>query len=556
MHNFHHLVATVVVAFTAISSAAFAQVRLTASVAPTFRALEIGEATTFFATLQNFGSANATNCRVEGDPDRAFGNDLDYQQTDAANQPIGSANAPFDLAAGASQSLVLTLRPVSEGYNSGYVLNYVCDEGVHFGAIGLASPYLSVYPDAESHGDVITILQTISGDGILTINESGRRGVAAGAAVNIGDTQTFMFLPSLNFGMGVVKTIDRGQLICETDAVAQCLQPPSTNFVREVATNEIVTFNIYFDDEGSTNIPFLPDIFRYGLFVLQQTGLSALVGGSSVAVTDNNNSPDPDPFPQSGQWTGFIQRDGERGLDRYRITLNRNGNFVLTSNLSFLEDGNDDDPGIVLFGRLDDEIGRQVRPDGMVGRIIGRNLLDDASLAGLNLVFRETASGRPAALGARRVRGFYLQNTPSSGSLYFRSGEAAGYMVQGLHANPFSISGNVAHSGSSTDRLNGSLSFTQGEATDTCNIVIQLGPDGPSYNPFVELRDCTNNTGLSLNGDYTGFGTAETWTQSASPPQFVCSLLVFVTRYQGADDLLLPLWIHLPRSGTPGCFYD
>lgn len=289
MRFFTGLLLMVLIAFPAMAQ----QVRLAAAVSPNARAVDVGETATFFATIINAGQLDATNCRVEAAAGNTLGTSVGYQRTDAANQPIGTANTPFDISASGSQTLVLSIVPQTGARDSNYELLYVCDQTQLPGIPGVSDVLIST----NNNADIIMILQTLSGDGVVRFAENGRRGVAAGAAVNIGDTSDILdFTPSFpgldNSPIGPSYTHHRGLLICQTDANSICLSPPAESFrITNMPTNAIITFNVYFDDSAEADIPFLPEFLRIYVAAYEADsggfgGPIGIAGATTVAVSE------------------------------------------------------------------------------------------------------------------------------------------------------------------------------------------------------------------------------------------------------------------------------
>jgi len=210
---------------------AFADVQLNAAVVPLNRSVNEGGTVTFFSTVINSGDQVATNCRVEADPENRLGSDMDYQRTDAVNQPVGTVNTPFSIPAGGSQSLVLAIRPqatVSVALTELYVMTWRCDESEVRSRFGLSTPFIRLSATGNPTEDVIMTLVTLSADGVMRMVDNGRRGVAAGSATNIGDPGPVNFWPSYPGYYGSYFSRDahlRSLTICFTDPSGQCLSP-------------------------------------------------------------------------------------------------------------------------------------------------------------------------------------------------------------------------------------------------------------------------------------------------------------------------------------------
>jgi hypothetical protein len=102
----------IIFVFIALSifNAAYAQsVLLNAAVLPNSRAVDIGTTATFFATMSNSGSGAASNCAITLGSTAPAGMTVGYQTTDATNTLTGTADTPVAIAAGASQSFLVSV---------------------------------------------------------------------------------------------------------------------------------------------------------------------------------------------------------------------------------------------------------------------------------------------------------------------------------------------------------------------------------------------------------------------------------------------------------------
>lgn len=130
-----------------------------------------------------------------------------YQLTDAVNAPVGAPNAAFELAAGATQSMILGFEPQSEIDPTDVFIEFNCAEGTAArNTLGLNTVLLSA--QSESSADVI---------GLTTVVD---------LAADVGDTAIFA-VGSANVGAvaDITASVDDGGAdlplelsVCLTDA--------------------------------------------------------------------------------------------------------------------------------------------------------------------------------------------------------------------------------------------------------------------------------------------------------------------------------------------------
>ena len=86
---------------------------LFAATLPSSRSVQVGQAATFFATIINAGTTDASGCVI----DKLSGvkGNLSFQATDpASNAPVGLPNTPVTIAAGGSQTFVVSVMPTAQ----------------------------------------------------------------------------------------------------------------------------------------------------------------------------------------------------------------------------------------------------------------------------------------------------------------------------------------------------------------------------------------------------------------------------------------------------------
>ena len=275
---------TAAMAALCLATPALAQ-SLEASVLPSARAVENNATATIFMTVLNSGSADATNCSVQ---DVARGSTLsDLNWTVVENgTPVGNQNAPFSIPADGRIDLVVASTDSNNTYNTGF--QAVCDGGV-------ASPIRAGVNTAliafdSSPADIIPIIATTSGDGVIRFNAGNGVAAFAIAAVNIGTERDVRITGRR---IGLLETPGIRTRICETDAGGVCLAP-RTGFLDVTlgSTPRLFSFRVEVLDGG---VPFLPDILRYEVQLEDQTDFNrftttaALYRPGELSATGDGN---------------------------------------------------------------------------------------------------------------------------------------------------------------------------------------------------------------------------------------------------------------------------
>jgi len=550
-----------------LTGGASGQARLTASVVPNARVAEIGEAVTVFSTMINSGDVDATACRVEANAENTLGTDMDYQRTNAANLPIGSANVPFIIQAGGSQSLILTIRPQGSAGSEYYYLSYVCDGISYTGPPAVSDVLIRATSPGDAASDVIMTLVTLTGDGVMRPAENGRRAVAAGAAINIGDDQEIEFLmgyPGFSFSLLLdTRHHYRDLLICLTNSQSQCIDPPSETVRQQMNTNDIATFNVYFDDSDQYGIPFWPDILRVTAEAWEPVGFGppSFSGATSVAVTDPGLVV-AENYPSYGRWNGFLGDTagfGRRYIDihympdqRVLITLGPPVSPTTPNEIDY------------LIGRVTQtQQGSTIFLSGELDRLAG-GAFDTTMLDGLQLRLGNTAVGRSPAFGGERIRALPIPtNFPEEAVGLTRATDpgrtSISYELFALNYEPTAASQGFFQT--SFDGLVatffGGQVFYDIQRQQNCVLDGSVAPNLPSngepaphtFSITVEVTGCSEAAN-GREGRYTGTGIA-TYVTGTPPPQGqpiaygACRMFAFLER--DSDGAKWPVGIRATR---------
>jgi len=251
--------------------------QLVTAVLPTSRSTVLGKSVTVFATVINTGGA-VTNCRVEGDGvSQTF---ITYELTNPQTNAVTSGQNPsFNLAAGASQSMVLTIQPevLEQAVTVAPTVLCVADgTGVTSNSIdGINTILFSV--SAQATPDVIALVASPTGDGILHIQGEGANAFAV-AVANVGTAGTI----TASVDTGAV-TLPLSASICQTDSAGQCVGTAASTASLSLPANGTASFAVFIQATGE--LPFFPGGAR--IFVRLSDSTQAVRGATSVAVTNS-----------------------------------------------------------------------------------------------------------------------------------------------------------------------------------------------------------------------------------------------------------------------------
>ena len=190
---------------------------LFAATLPSSRSVQVGQAATFFATIINAGATDATGCVI----DKLSGvkGNLSFQATDpATNVPIGLPNTPVTIAAGGSQTFVVSVMPTAQFTSTEFAVYFGCaNTPTARSRKGLNTVLLSA--SLTPIPDIVALAATSSNDGIVNVAGSTGSGAFAVATVNVGATGTITASADTG-GLALPVNIS----LCQTDpANGQCI---------------------------------------------------------------------------------------------------------------------------------------------------------------------------------------------------------------------------------------------------------------------------------------------------------------------------------------------
>ena len=247
---------------------------LFAATLPSSRSVQVGQAATFFATIINAGTTDASGCVI----DKLSGvkGNLSFQATDpATNVPVGLPNTPVTIAAGGSQTFVVSVMPTAQFTSTEFALYFGCtNTQTARSRKGLNTVLLSA--SLTPIPDIVALAATLTNDGIVNIPGTNATGAFAVATVNVGATGTIT--ASADTG-GL--TLPVNIFLCQTDpATGQCISAIGPTATTQINANATPTFGIFV--QGNGNVPFDPAANR--IFVRFKDGGNVTRGSTSVAV--------------------------------------------------------------------------------------------------------------------------------------------------------------------------------------------------------------------------------------------------------------------------------
>ena len=249
-------------------------IQLVAAVLPSSRSVQVGTPATAFATIINTDSNMATDCRIS--PISSIPATFTHQTTNpATNQVTGAPDAPVDIPAGAAQSFVFALTPTAPMAPTDLSLSFDCANTDPAPVIpGLNTLLFSA--SSSPTPDIMALVATLSGDGIVNIPGTNGTGVFAVATVNVGAGDVFTVSADTG-GASLPVSV----FVCQTDPqTSACLSPPASSVPTTILSNETPTFGIFVAAAG--DISFFPETNR--IFVRFKDSGNVTRGLTSVAV--------------------------------------------------------------------------------------------------------------------------------------------------------------------------------------------------------------------------------------------------------------------------------
>ncbi|MCF6293399.1 MAG: zinc-dependent metalloprotease, partial [Robiginitomaculum sp.] len=254
------------------STAGVPNQRLLTAMLPTSRFVTRGEAVTAFMTVFNPNTIVAEECKIQHHgPDH---DTFSYQVTDpATNAPVGTANTPVDIPAGAFQTFLISLTPSVDIADIVFAPFASC-ANAPMSAVTEGLNTLSLGADLMGGPDLIALSATLNNDGIVEVPD-GNFGVFSVATINIGGAgNTVVSANSLD------PTLPATALVCQTDSAGACMENPSQSVSVFIDANGTPTFGVFVQTAFSTS--FAPG--KRFQFEMRVDG--NLRGATSIALRD------------------------------------------------------------------------------------------------------------------------------------------------------------------------------------------------------------------------------------------------------------------------------
>jgi hypothetical protein len=255
-----------------------------AAILPASRSVQVGNTATVFATMAISGNTGGVTCGI------ALATNIpatfQYQTTNpATNQLTGTPNTPINIGPGGFQTFVISIKPNAAFPPTDVAFTFSCANASPASVLsGLNTLLLSA--STTPTPDIVALVATPSGDGIVNIPGAIETGVFAVATVNVGagglitasaDTGSSS-LTALGFTTGVPRPLIT---ICQTNpATGVCLGSPGPSVTTQINANATPTFAIFV--KGNGVVPFDPGNNR--ITVRFKDGGEVTRGATSVAV--------------------------------------------------------------------------------------------------------------------------------------------------------------------------------------------------------------------------------------------------------------------------------
>jgi hypothetical protein len=247
---------------------------LLSAVLPSSRSVPANVTATAFATVMAVGAGAPTACSVA--PLTAAPVAFTYQTTNpVTNALTGTPNTPFDITAGGSRTLVLSLTPTAPFPPTDVPFSFQCaDAGPAASIAGLNTLLLSA--SSTPAPDIVAVGVTPTHDGVVNVPGVAGTGFFAVATANVGAGGPIT-VSATTAVVGLPVSI----LLCQTNpATGACITGLASAVSANIAAGATPTFAIFITGLG--NVPFDPAVNR--VFVRFTDGGGVVRGATSVAI--------------------------------------------------------------------------------------------------------------------------------------------------------------------------------------------------------------------------------------------------------------------------------
>jgi Bacterial Ig domain/FG-GAP repeat/Bacterial cadherin-like domain len=268
----------------------------------------LGDPITVFASVVNAGASAAQSCTIKVPANAPVS--LSYQLTDAANAPVGPADASFDVAPAQARSFILSLMPLATNTGVAVFPDFVCDNANVDAIPGVNTVFLSI--DNKEVPDILSIGATASGDGIIAV-PSGSVGLMTASAINIGVGDA-----AGSADTAVTVSVDNGAAslplllqLCELDAGSLCITPLGEDPVSTIIGDNASFFAVFVTDQsGGAGIALDPANARVFLRFTDAGGTTRSVTSAaiSIPVAASADAPQRAASLPEGRWAVMVRK--------------------------------------------------------------------------------------------------------------------------------------------------------------------------------------------------------------------------------------------------------
>jgi hypothetical protein len=217
---------------------------LAAAVLPSSRSVQVGNTASAFATIVNTGPA-ATSCGIA--PASPVPASFSFQTTNSTTNLLsGTANTRVSIAAGGSQSFLISFLANSPMISSDVVLEYSCS-GIDAARTIVGVNTLRLTIDANPVPDMIAVGLTPTNDGYAHTGGPGGTGLFVLATTNIGITAPLTARVRLsNAALPLTATV------CQTNSTTgACLAPAAATVTATINQNSNATWAAFLQAGGA-----------------------------------------------------------------------------------------------------------------------------------------------------------------------------------------------------------------------------------------------------------------------------------------------------------------
>lgn len=250
------------------------QLALAAAILPGSRAVPVGSPATAFALILASGPGVATGCSI-APANAPPGTGFAYQETNAANQPIGVPNAPVDIPGGEFRTFLIALTPSQAFAATDIRLVFDC-ANTNPAPVTPGLNTLLLTSSSSPTPDIVAI--AVATGGVVTIPRISGSGALAVATANVGASAPITVTADTG---GVPLPV--AMALCQTNpSNGQCVNPtvPAPSVTLQINGNETPTFTIFV--QAGAPVAFSPGVNR--IYVRFKTQAGGTVGPTSVAV--------------------------------------------------------------------------------------------------------------------------------------------------------------------------------------------------------------------------------------------------------------------------------